>query len=472
MTSSVAVSGTVLGDNAYDNDNENPDDDDSSSVDTNDALLEMLGLAPTPPTRSTSQPTPTVTTNTDSDGTTMMTSILVMDDDDIDDDSGDKNTVVTSSEPLLSLLKATPIRLPPKCSRYGPDYVDCTAVIVDDFLTISECQDIIQQAQQQGQQQGNANNGFQYVTHASHVAPDQSHYKVQLQTPNPHKLAILQDTSCHVKTMIWNRLQQQLSMQEEVSWMKSWQHRHGPIRGLNPRLRILQYDAMDDDRFEPHFDATTRVGGQYASRITVLIYLNHGDGIHFQGGETRFLNHHISSNYNNNNNKSNHGSKETVITPQTGRLVMFEHDLYHAGAPLTWGTKYVLRTDILFDDKEEEEENTTQQQQQHTSCSATSSSSTDGKEDNNTMDTTTPTTTTRPTTGRPSCCSLVIDVCQSLGWTPSEQTVLEDMGVLYGTLESFLVPGIDSLTQLLLEAGISQSQIQHLLQVVQEQVQS
>ena len=81
------------------------------------------------------------------------------------------------------------------------------------------------------------------------------------------------------------------------------------------------------------------------SLITVLIYLNDGDGVEFSGGETLFLN-------------VEHPTREdgVAVVPKTGRVVLFEHCLYHAGAPLelmeaasgTKGCKYIIRTDILF----------------------------------------------------------------------------------------------------------------------------
>ena len=66
---------------------------------------------------------------------------------------------------------------------------------------------------------------------------------------------------------------------------------------LNPRMRILKYDAKDDDRFDAHFDATTEIDVEYGdnqkdiskkmkSLITVLVYLNNGDGVDFVVGET------------------------------------------------------------------------------------------------------------------------------------------------------------------------------------------
>jgi hypothetical protein len=108
---------------------------------------------------------------------------------------------------------------------------------------------------------------------------------------------------------------------------------------------VLRYDADDDDVFDPHFDATTRADGR-TSLLTVLLYLNDGGGRDFDGGETRFVDHSVS--------RSGGGGigprgRATEIAPEAGKAVLFEHDLFHSSAPLIFGTKYVLRTDVLFE---------------------------------------------------------------------------------------------------------------------------
>jgi hypothetical protein len=55
-----------------------------------------------------------------------------------------------------------------------------------------------------------------------------------------------------------------------------------------------------------------------------MVYLNEG----FAGGETAFL--------------------DRVVTPRTGRALIFRHELPHEGRPVERGLKYALRTDIMF----------------------------------------------------------------------------------------------------------------------------
>lgn len=58
-----------------------------------------------------------------------------------------------------------------------------------------------------------------------------------------------------------------------------------------------------------------------------MIYLNEG----YSGGETHF--------------RSADRSVSEVISPHTGTLLLFNHDVQHAGQPVLTGTKYILRTD-------------------------------------------------------------------------------------------------------------------------------
>jgi hypothetical protein len=37
-----------------------------------------------------------------------------------------------------------------------------------------------------------------------------------------------------------------------------------------------------------------------------------------------------------------------VIAPRAGAALWFQHMLLHAGAPVVAGTKYVLRTDVVY----------------------------------------------------------------------------------------------------------------------------
>jgi hypothetical protein len=61
---------------------------------------------------------------------------------------------------------------------------------------------------------------------------------------------------------------------------------------------------------------------------TVLVYFNGG----FEGGETRFRE-----------------QVEQTLVPKPGLAAVFQHKLRHEGRPLRAGTKYAMRTDVIYE---------------------------------------------------------------------------------------------------------------------------
>ena len=109
---------------------------------------------------------------------------------------------------------------------------------------------------------------------------------------------------------------------------------HCVIVSLNERLRFLRYDP--GQKFEPHYDGRyTRDDGIERSYITVKLYLNEG----FEGGGTTFL-----------DRKAELPSLEYV--PQTGSVLIFQHDILHEGSAVTKGRKYTMRTDVMYKPEE------------------------------------------------------------------------------------------------------------------------
>ncbi|KNC98030.1 oxidoreductase [Spizellomyces punctatus DAOM BR117] len=101
---------------------------------------------------------------------------------------------------------------------------------------------------------------------------------------------------------------------------------------LNNQLKFLRYSK--GHYFKPHFDGEyTTPDGSETSFITVQIYLNEG----FSGGETTFLR------FTGLERKILHS-----VTPKTGRVLIFEHEMLHEGSVVKEGTKYVIRTDVMY----------------------------------------------------------------------------------------------------------------------------
>ncbi|EYF02969.1 prolyl hydroxylase family protein [Chondromyces apiculatus] len=96
--------------------------------------------------------------------------------------------------------------------------------------------------------------------------------------------------------------------------------------GLNERLRYYRYQA--GQFFDWHRDGSFMRSRDEQSMLTVLFYLNDG----FAGGTTDFMD----------------GDGDLCVPPQRGGALLFMHQLSHRGAPVLAGTKYVLRSDVMY----------------------------------------------------------------------------------------------------------------------------
>lgn len=98
--------------------------------------------------------------------------------------------------------------------------------------------------------------------------------------------------------------------------------------GLNERFRFYRY--KDGQQFKPHVDGSYRKSLTEESKVTMLLYLNEG----FEGGATTLI------------------MEGEEIVPKEGMMLLFVHKIMHCGRPVTKGTKYVLRTDVMYKLKE------------------------------------------------------------------------------------------------------------------------
>ena len=127
----------------------------------------------------------------------------------------------------------------------------------------------------------------------------------------------------------------------------------GKVCGINPRFRLFRYSS--DSVYRAHVDGSWTCGGlepntglynndlyrDRRSRLTFLMYLNDG----FDGGHTTFYVPSGDSNL-----------KSYKVEPQMGGVLCFPQgnvaSLIHEGSRvLEGGTKYVVRTDVMFFDK-------------------------------------------------------------------------------------------------------------------------
>eukprot|EP00934_Nitzschia_sp_Nitz4_P009087 Nitzschia sp. Nitz4//scaffold367_size14546//10439//11674//NITZ4_008927-RA/size14546-processed-gene-0.7-mRNA-1//1//CDS//3329549330//9077//frame0 len=349
-------------------------------------------------------------------------------------------TVLSGLHTDEELPKVKPLRLPPNVSRHFHVPNKCLAFLIPNLLTPEECCELISLGANAPTEDSNRS-GFAYVTHATHKALDGTSYKVAIQKPNPHKLAVFaNDTWVH---QIWSRIQpclfQNRSGELQVPdrdddfssiSLQSFLERENvpPPSRLNPRLRVLRYDAVDKDNFAPHFDATTRIKGEI-SLLTVLIYLNSGDGNSFSGGETCFMDGSaLSNNLSFTPTEESSVNQMTRICPSVGSVVVFEHDLFHSSRPLDSGTKYVLRTDIMFEISET-------QWEERALVSHSKSLKDFGVPDTGTDDAGLPTT--------------VRALASRLGWSSEEIEGLAELSLADDSVDSFCAPGAFTLSMIL-----------------------
>lgn len=92
--------------------------------------------------------------------------------------------------------------------------------------------------------------------------------------------------------------------------------------GLSEHFRFYKYDP--NQRFKRHIDGRLKENIDLESRITFLIYLNED----YEGGETAFDN--------------------CTIQPKQGAALCFIHEQKHESLPIISGTKYVLRSDVMY----------------------------------------------------------------------------------------------------------------------------
>jgi prolyl 4-hydroxylase len=97
---------------------------------------------------------------------------------------------------------------------------------------------------------------------------------------------------------------------------------------LNAMFRFYKYTV--GQRFKMHRDGSFMRNETERSFYTFMIYLNDN----FEGGETEF--------------------KDLFsVAPKKGSLLVFFHPLKHEGKVLLSGTKYVLRSDVMYRIKNE-----------------------------------------------------------------------------------------------------------------------
>lgn len=204
---------------------------------------------------------------------------------------------------VIDIAPPTPRWHSPLPAQFGP------CVVVPDFLDADTCRDWIARAEARGFASAQDNYPPSYRDNQRQVHDDPvlaAHLLGQLQA-----LAM----PC---------------LQPGDGWQ---------LQGINPRFRYCRYDA--GQRFRLHQDGVYHQDADCRSRLTFMIYLTDGDA--FTGGDTVFYAGGPGSGV---------GGAEPVevarVRPSAGTLIVFDHRIWHAGAPLDAGVKHVIRSDLMF----------------------------------------------------------------------------------------------------------------------------
>ena len=106
--------------------------------------------------------------------------------------------------------------------------------------------------------------------------------------------------------------------------------------GFNERWRFYRYQP--GQTFKPHRDGPyLRMKTGEQSEVTFMIYLNDG----MVGGETRFFTD-IEQAF------QQPPYPYLSVQPKAGMALVFLHSIWHEGAVVQSGQKYVLRTDVMY----------------------------------------------------------------------------------------------------------------------------
>ncbi|HEY5754546.1 MAG TPA: 2OG-Fe(II) oxygenase [Steroidobacter sp.] len=185
-------------------------------------------------------------------------------------------------------------------------------IVVDNFLSASECRAYVAQAESTGFGSASLDYPPSYRNNDRLVIDDK---------PLAEKLyARLRSTAASpCKAGAWG-------VDEE------WR-----LDSVNTRLRFCRYTS--NQQFNIHQDGVHHRSPDCRSMLTFMIYLN--DGSEFSGGDTVFFA----------NGPSTAPDANPIVArlrPKMGSLILFDHGIWHAGETVTSGTKYIMRSDVLF----------------------------------------------------------------------------------------------------------------------------
>jgi len=181
---------------------------------------------------------------------------------------------------------------------------------IDNFLTKETCQELIDLSEKKGYDEAD----ISYNTGA----------KMNKEYRNNSR-CLYKDENLRLKleTLLSNHIPKTQMLIGEGGVVK-----HLPFLRLSGNFRFYKY--LPGEEFKKHRDSNQIEEGG-VSLITVLFYLNSAE----EGGETGIYDYTLP--------------EKLLVEAKEGRVLMFNHTVAHTGEKLVKGTKYVLRTDLIYD---------------------------------------------------------------------------------------------------------------------------
>lgn len=267
--------------------------------------------------------------------------------------------------PVLTTYESKEVDVPAKYLRYQPDdaqpitykkidfnetvlpeYRKYYAVVLDNVLSPSECAELIKLAESSVLEK-DIQDGSPWRPAMVNVG--QGFELLQADYRNSDR--IIWDNQ-DIVDRVWARLETVPEVLDKLSRIneddlvggnsKGWPSSVWKFHKVNKRLRFLKYGS--GQFFRPHCDGaygeTTPDGKILRTHFTVHLYLNDSKQevpeAELVGGATSFL--------------STNETRKLDVDPKAGRVLIFQHKrLYHSGDDVKAGTKYTVRTDIMYE---------------------------------------------------------------------------------------------------------------------------
>jgi prolyl 4-hydroxylase len=178
--------------------------------------------------------------------------------------------------------------------------------MLENVLTDHECDEIINIAESVG---------FKIAA----IYTDKSDEKTVVDVDKRRSYRCILD-SAEFADRLWKRIQNGIIKRLPIGLV---------AKRLNERLRILKY--KEGDMFVMHRDGNYMTPDMSEiSQYTVLVYLNDG----YEGGYTTYYN--------------SAGETGVPVIPKKGSVVIQHQNCLHCVPPLVSGTKYALRTEVMY----------------------------------------------------------------------------------------------------------------------------